>query len=472
MKNKGFMLLETLIASTVILGALIFLYAQFSAIKRTFNTSFKYNTIPGLYEAKTLANFLENDGYALYINELSNSDKGYLDINDCHNSRSSLCRKILNNIDAKNVLFVSDNISTLQNDLSINNYDKSIFNEDFKNFILTMNTIENQGRYQLIISYKDNTFASIPIGVSNADEQKIQYQVNHYLMSTDGSSYELKETDEYTWFKGYEITPEVNNYTGFTSPESQTIILTDDTKEVNYYYDRNKYTVTITGDEHVTNIEGNGIHYYGENITINVSIDIGYSIDTISGDFNTLEFTMPAKDIAATILTKFVGFEVTFDVNGGTSIDENIIVAYGEEYGSLPTPIRSGYGFAGWYTAKSGGTRITSDTIVDIADNHTLYAHWANLTFTITGGRYDETGACYYNKNYGSSKTFNYGNYKNCKIQSGYSCGDKSCSSISWYNWYGWGSCFKWNDAGQYWDCWGPLEGTCKATVVCQSYES
>lgn len=236
MKNKGFMLLETLIASTIILGALIFLYAQFSAIKRTFNTSFKYNTIPGLYEAKTLANFLEQDGYALYINELSNSGKGYLNINDCHNSRSSLCRKILNNIEAKNVLFVSDNISTLQNDLLISNYNESIFNEEFKNFILTMNTIENQGRYQLIVSYKDNTFASIPIGVSNAEEQKVEYQVNHYLMNDDGKSYTLNETEYFIFYSGYEVTPDVKNYSGFNSPDAITKIITKDDNVINYYY--------------------------------------------------------------------------------------------------------------------------------------------------------------------------------------------------------------------------------------------
>ena len=34
MKNKGFMLIETLIASTIILGALIFLFVQFSSVKR------------------------------------------------------------------------------------------------------------------------------------------------------------------------------------------------------------------------------------------------------------------------------------------------------------------------------------------------------------------------------------------------------------------------------------------------------
>ena len=42
--------------------------------------------------------------------------------------------------------------------------------------------------------------------------------------------------------------------------------------------------------------------------------------------------------------------------------------------GALPTPERSGYAFAGWYTAADGGTAVTADTVFDA--NATLYARW------------------------------------------------------------------------------------------------
>ena len=42
--------------------------------------------------------------------------------------------------------------------------------------------------------------------------------------------------------------------------------------------------------------------------------------------------------------------------------------------GSLATPTRGGYTFDGWYTAATGGTRITADST--ITANTTLYAHW------------------------------------------------------------------------------------------------
>lgn len=68
---------------------------------------------------------------------------------------------------------------------------------------------------------------------------------------------------------------------------------------------------------------------------------------------------------------------VTFNANGGNVSLANKSVISGEKYGDLPTPTRTGYTFNGWYTATSGGTKITSDTTVDLSANQTLYAQWS-----------------------------------------------------------------------------------------------
>ncbi len=72
------------------------------------------------------------------------------------------------------------------------------------------------------------------------------------------------------------------------------------------------------------------------------------------------------------------GYTVTFDPNGGTCQTKNLTVTYGAEYGKLPRPKRTAYKFLGWYTAKSGGTRVTATTKVTKAADHTLYAHWSH----------------------------------------------------------------------------------------------
>lgn len=75
---------------------------------------------------------------------------------------------------------------------------------------------------------------------------------------------------------------------------------------------------------------------------------------------------------------------VTFNPGEGTTPTASKSVTYGGTYGTLPTPTRTGYTFAGWYTAASGGTRVYSTTTVSITANQTLYAHWTAKTITAT----------------------------------------------------------------------------------------
>ena len=49
--------------------------------------------------------------------------------------------------------------------------------------------------------------------------------------------------------------------------------------------------------------------------------------------------------------------------------------------GALPTPARTGYKFAGWYTKKSGGTKVTSKT--KVTKSVTWYAHWTARKYAV-----------------------------------------------------------------------------------------
>ncbi len=69
-------------------------------------------------------------------------------------------------------------------------------------------------------------------------------------------------------------------------------------------------------------------------------------------------------------------YKVDFNVNGGSISQTSKTVTYNSTYGDLPTPTRAGYTFLGWFTEKTVGTKITSDTKLTIASNHTLYAQW------------------------------------------------------------------------------------------------
>jgi uncharacterized repeat protein (TIGR02543 family) len=72
---------------------------------------------------------------------------------------------------------------------------------------------------------------------------------------------------------------------------------------------------------------------------------------------------------------------VTFDANGGTFPNGTSTQIRDQKFGDtyfLPSnPTRTGYIFNGWFTAKSGGSKVTASVSVAAASGQTLYAHWA-----------------------------------------------------------------------------------------------
>ena len=66
---------------------------------------------------------------------------------------------------------------------------------------------------------------------------------------------------------------------------------------------------------------------------------------------------------------------------------------YGNTLASLPAPTRTGYTFAGWYTASTGGTKIATTTAVP-SSNTTYYAHWTvNKYYLDLNGNCDGSNA-------------------------------------------------------------------------------
>ena len=77
-------------------------------------------------------------------------------------------------------------------------------------------------------------------------------------------------------------------------------------------------------------------------------------------------------------------YTITFDVNGGNSLQETTQkIKYGQRI-SLPTPERTGYSFQGWYY----GERLIEDRYWRINQDVTLTAHWEKNTYQIAFNEY------------------------------------------------------------------------------------
>ena len=224
-----------------------------------------------------------------------------------------------------------------------------------------------------------------------------QQKIGGTASSHDSTNYAIANTESLAGTTGASVSPAVKSYTGFTAPSKQSVtIKADGSTVVNYYYTRNSYTLTINKSTGVSSVTGAGSYQYGASVTVGYTIATGYTFSSISGDYTTKTFTMPAKNTTVKVNATANQYTVTVDANNGTiptttgwtvasgSKTATKKVTYASTYGTLPTPTRTGYTFAGWYTATSGGTQVTSTTTVSITSNQTLYARWTANTYSVS----------------------------------------------------------------------------------------
>ncbi len=96
-------------------------------------------------------------------------------------------------------------------------------------------------------------------------------------------------------------------------------------------------------------------------------------------------------------------YTLSYNLNGGDgTAPDSKSVTFDADYGTLPTASRSGYKFEGWFTAASGGTKITEQTKYTVAGDSTLYAQWSANDYAVTFyynygtmGQFDSFGVTY-----------------------------------------------------------------------------
>ncbi len=158
LNSKGFMLVETLIATIFVAGILIFIYIQFTNLNKLYNKSYTYNTVPDLYALEDVISYINSDTNILNYISSNIQSKGYLDITDCNNfTKSEYCISLLD----------FENIDQLI--VTTNDFDKSVFSdydEKFNDFISKINP-EGDEEYRVLAHFKDSTYATLRFGDNN-----------------------------------------------------------------------------------------------------------------------------------------------------------------------------------------------------------------------------------------------------------------------------------------------------------------
>ena len=278
---------------------------------------------------------------------------------------------------------------------------------------------------------------------------KIDYLVRYDQENAQDENYTTKETITLNADMDSEVTVKPKTYTGFKAPSEQKITIKESGNSVTFQYKRNVAKIKLNANGGKLNADDgynvkfslkddgtvltNGNVYY-QNIKheqvlgtsglanpdnksyINLK-KTGYRIPdksewctkadgtgTCYQDDNSAEndptYTSAtfcntnSGDCEITLYVHWVArtYTVTFEKNDGSGDNAGTrTVTYDAKYGTLPTLSRTGYTFTGWFTAASGGTQVTSDTIVKITEAQTLYAHWTPNKYTVTFIKNDGT---------------------------------------------------------------------------------
>ncbi len=166
--SKGFLLTELLVTATLVSTVLIFLYTQFYTIKRSYDTSFKYNTVNGLYALSNVRSFLEEND--IYILTQGLNTTSYIDLknNNLQTANTTYFNELMTGLNIKYLIFTNQNIDNLINQINNGTALNSDTNEyeDLKKFIkrIDFDNKDTSNNYRIIAEFNDNTFASILVG--------------------------------------------------------------------------------------------------------------------------------------------------------------------------------------------------------------------------------------------------------------------------------------------------------------------
>ena len=142
-----------------------------------------------------------------------------------------------------------------------------------------------------------------------------------------------------------------------------------------------KVTLTLNLDGGTITSNASGVYSRNTTITLGTPTKTGYDFskwEVIVGNsiLSGNKLTIGTTDTTIKAIYTAKKYTVTYNAYEGTVNTSSRIVTYDDTYGTLVTPERLGYSFLGWYTAKTGGSKISSNTVVKITSNQTIYAHW------------------------------------------------------------------------------------------------
>ena len=176
------------------------------------------------------------------------------------------------------------------------------------------------------------------------------------------------EREGYTfdgWYTDSTYTTEVTSSTTFNE---STEIVAKWLEIITITYNVNGGTVSPSG---ITIVSGSTIESLPTPERDGYTFDGWYTDNTYTTEVTSSTTFNESTEIVAKWLENIT---IIYNADGGTVSPNSVIIASGRAIGTLPTPVKLGYDFVGWYTDNTYTTEVTSSTT--FSQSTSIIAKW------------------------------------------------------------------------------------------------
>lgn len=139
---------------------------------------------------------------------------------------------------------------------------------------------------------------------------------------------------------------------------------------------RGMYVAKLTGNGDAFTTDANVVYTGVSNLDSKYYLANGSTPSSCKYTF-PLYYDLDTADEQGTLYFTMSKNYFTFDANCNNEIANPAKIPAGSDANTFPIVSRDGYIFEGWYTAKTGGTKIDNTNWWNYTQEMTLYAHWA-----------------------------------------------------------------------------------------------
>lgn len=237
------------------------------------------------------------------------------------------------------------------------------------------------------------TFSTMPLNgmtlYAKWNPALVNVTVNHYIESLDQTQYTLEQSQTLTAYTDSTYTATAISIPGFTHEsdngldQASGLVLPDGSLVVLLYYTRNSVTISFESNADfsvasITDLYEAPVSAPEDPTRVGYVFQGWYADEDLTQSYTFS--TMPAENITVYAKWEGVPSTLTFETNGGDPVAP--ITANNGEVITLPTPVRDGYDFVGWYTSQTFQEAFT-DTEMPVGGG-TIYAKWTEHQYTLT----------------------------------------------------------------------------------------